>query len=467
MFLSTRDYDFYYKFIVGASKQNCEKLLKKKLKLTIFKKHNYPSFRFILFFFYIFFSGSLFSEKKRALIHYKNIEIGRFVISHTLVKFETYVNKKIFYYYLFKNFFLAGAIIKACENYYKKNNIEGLYVDHCGYINGVIFSYFSKKNIPVYTNNYPNGIFGIDYRKKSNSKFDKYENALKIRKKIKLDKNKKNLARKCLKNLTQKKNFIPWLDKCKFQSLDKINYKNFDYVIYTHSFTDGQMWYGYDGFENTLDWLILTIVELTKRRKKILVKPHPNFFNKSLSVYAEWDKKIFNIINKKFQNSEYIHFLKTPIHNYELLKRLNKNCILITKYGSVLLEGSFMNFKTICSECNFFETNFKIANQWKNISEYKKILSKEYKNLKNCNLTDLYLLIYHLFYVYDSPYNAKYYFETVIRKSINITPEKFKKLFYLKARSKLDNKRKKLFNDLFKNKFEKINKKISERILLL
>ena len=466
MFLSTRDLNYLYKFIVGASKENCEKLLKKKLELLIFKRHNYPSLNFVIFFFYLLISGQLFNKNKRALIHYKNIEIGRFIISHTLTKFETYVNKRVFYYYLFKNFFLAGAIIKTCEDYHKNNKIEGLYIDHCGYINGVIFSYFAKKRVPIYTNNYPKGVFGIDYRKKSNTKIINYEKALKIKRKINFNKSIRNIANKCLKDLTQKKNFIPWLDKCKFQSIDKINFKKFDYVIYTHSFTDGQLWYGYDGFENTLDWLIFTIDKLTKRGKKILIKPHPNFFNKSLTIFSKWDKKIFYIVREKYKNSRNTFFLKKPIHNFELLKKLNDDCILITKYGSVLLESSFMNYKTICSENNFFESKFKISNTWKNIEEYEKILDKDYKNLSSCNQEDLHLLIYHLFYIYDSPYNSKNYFVNIIRKSVKMNIDTFKNFFYLKARSKLSNSKNKFFNSLFNKKNNVIIKKISDRIYL-
>lgn len=450
MFLSTRDYDnWWYRFIVGASKKNCEKILKKKLKLKIFKNYNFPNLSYIFFFINLAITGKIFSKKERALIHYKDIELGRFVISNTFINFRTYVDKKLFYYYLFKNFLKAGSIIRACENYYKNNNIEGLYVDHCGYINGVIFSFFSKKNIPIYNNNYPNGIFGIDYRKKSKLKIDKYEKALKIKKKIKLDKNKENIAKKCLRNLTQKKNFIPWLSECKFRKINKVNYKDFDYVIYTHSFTDGQLWYGYDGFENTLDWLIFTIDRLKNKNKKILVKAHPNFFNKSFAAFAEWDRKIFNVVREKYKNFKNIFFLNTPIHNYELLKRLNDKCVLVTKYGSTLLEGSFMNYKTICSESNFFDTTFKISNTWNNINDYEKLLSKDYENLNSCNQKDLYLLIYQLFYIYDSPYNSKYFYKNIVK------------------RSKLSSSKKEFLNLEFKKKHNIIIKKISDRIDLL
>ena len=68
-----------------------------------------------------------------------------------------------------------------------------------------------------------------------------------------------------------------------------------DYLIYAHSFIDGQLFYGYDEFVNLFDWLEFTIKFLKKRNKKIIVKSHPNFHNK--------------IFGKK------LHFAKVKISN--------------------------------------------------------------------------------------------------------------------------------------------------------
>ena len=468
MFLSTRNYDYrWYRFLVGASKKNCEIITKKKLKLKVFENCKFPNLSYIFFLINLIFTGKIFSKKDRALIYYKDIELGRFVVSNTLINFKTYINKRLFYFHLFKNFLKAGSLIKACENYNNNHNIEGLYVDHCQYINGIIFSYFSKKNIPIYTNNYPKGLFCINHNKKNNLKIYKWENALKIKKEIYLNRNKKIKAYNCLKKLTQKKNFNISLGNTRFTKITQMNYENFDYVIYTHSFTDGQMFYGYDGFENTLDWLVFTINILLDNKKNILIKPHPNFFNDSLTSYAQWDRKIFDLIKEKYKNFENICFLKTPVHNYQLLKRLKKNCILITKHGSVLLESSFMNYKTICSESNFFETNYRITNYWKNINQYKKLLLKDHKALKNCNKNDLHLLIYHLFYVYNSTYNLKNSYESIIKKLINIPDKKFNKIFHITARAKFNDGNKKLFKNFSESKLNLINKRISDKILLL
>ena len=126
-----------------------------------------------------------------------------------------------------------------------------------------------------------------------------------------------------------------------------------------------------------------------------------------------------------------------------------------------------MNYKTICSESNFFETNYRITNYWKNINQYKKLLLKDHKELKNCNKNDLHLLIYHLFYVYNSTYNLKNSYESIIKKLINIPDKKFNKIFHITARAKFNDGNKKLFKNFSESKLNLINKRISDKILLL
>ena len=61
VFLSTRDYDYIYNFIVRSSKKNCENILKKKLDLFVFKKKKLPSFKYFCFLLFIIFSGKIFN----------------------------------------------------------------------------------------------------------------------------------------------------------------------------------------------------------------------------------------------------------------------------------------------------------------------------------------------------------------------------------------------------------------------
>ena len=103
MFLSTRDFNGVYEFIIGACKKNCESLLKKKLALLVFKIKKFPSLHYLFFLFYILLSGKII-KRNRCEIKYKNIEIGKFIISFTYYDYECYVNKLKFYKLLIKNF---------------------------------------------------------------------------------------------------------------------------------------------------------------------------------------------------------------------------------------------------------------------------------------------------------------------------------------------------------------------------
>ena len=427
MFLSTRGYHYTYNYIVKSSKKNCENLIKKKTNLIIFDLKKLPSIKFLFFFIYIIFSGKIFM-KDRAKIKFEKIEIGRFILSKTYCDFECYINKFKFYFVLIKNFLYAGFILKTCNYYYKNYDIKGLYVDHCMYMNGIIFSFFAHKKLPVYTNNYPLGIFFVDFRKNKNKYLLKYENALRIREKKNINILQKKRAENKISSLMKKKDFIPYLVKVNYRELDNMDYKIFDYIVYTHAFTDGQLAHGYDGFENNLEWLEFTLDNLIAKNQKILVKPHPNFYNKSLVGIADWDKKIFEIIVKKYKKYDNIIFLDKPIHNYLLLKKLNRNCILISKYGTVLWEAAYMNFKSICATQNIFDKTFAISNMWSDRDEYLKLLKSDHSKLKNANNNDLLKLIYSIFFHHNSEYNVNFY-DNIIRRNLKLTKKNYQKQF--------------------------------------
>jgi|LakMenEpi03Aug12_release.lakeMendotaPanAssembly.Ray.scaffolds.fasta_scaffold246611_1 hypothetical protein len=459
-FLTTREPTYIYNYIVNSSKKNCEKINNKELNFLIFKKKKIPSIKYLLFFLYIILSGKIF-KSNRSQISFENIVIGRYVIPSTFYTFESYVNKFILYKSLIKNFFFAGSLLKTCESYYKKYDINGAYIDHCGYLNGIIFSFFAKKKSIIYTNNYPHGIYFVNYNKNKKKYLSKYENSLRINLKKKINKSQKKKSEKKLFYLTRKKNYIPWLENLIFTDLKNIDYKIFDYVIYAHSFTDGQMWFGYDGFENSVDWLEFTLKKFINTKKNILIKPHPNYYNNSLSIVAEWDKKIYDKITYKYKKYKNLYFLKSPIHNYLLLKKLNKKCVTISKHGTVLLENSYMKFKSISSTSNFFNKKFKISNAWSNREQYSNLLNYDYTQLNAPNKEDLLELVYALFYIYPSIF-SNFYYENILKSSLNLKINEI----HNKGRSSLDKSSLTKFNQINKvtenNVINKICKKIWE-----
>ncbi len=123
-----------------------------------------------------------------------------------------------------------------------------------------------------------------------------------------------------------------------------------------------------------------------------------------------------------------------------------------------------MNFKTICSNSNFFNSKFKIANRWSNIDEYENLLGMNFNKLKYPSKLDLLKLIHSLFFVYKSVYNNNSYFETTICKSLNLSAEEFYNLTYVKSRTKISYSKQNKLKKLLKNNLGKINKKVSNNI---
>lgn len=453
MFLCLRDPIAIYKIIIFSCKINAENQLKKKLSLEIFKKTVFPSLKFTFFVFYFFFSFQFIFKQKRLYLKYDDINIGRFITAEVYKNFSTYNSKLLFFFSFFKNLIIAGKLLNSAEKYLKNKNIDAIYIDHCGYINGVLYSYFSKKKIIIYSNNFPRTIYKIDF-KKENNYYTQYENSLITSKKAKLTKLKLKKCKNLLKNIFSVPNKLQHMAKIKYNTISKTNYKSFDYVIYAHSFTDGQLWYGLDQFENTLDWIKFTLNFFKNSKKKVLIKGHPNFYEKSIGLLSEWDKKIYLKLKKEYSVYKNFYFIDEPIFNYDLIKKLNKKCILISHHGTVILEGANYGFKTICSNANFFNSYFKISNCWSNIKDYRKLLAKDYKKLHLTNKSDLYSLIYNTF-IDDFSYNGKKFWQYIIAKQLNMSLKDYKKIIETFYGVNNHSKSKKYFGILLGKKFKK------------
>ena len=118
-----------------------------------------------------------------------------------------------YYFQILKNFFKAGIILKNCEDYEKRFNLDAVFIDHCTYLNGIMFSFFAKKKITIYTSNYPFSIFKINFKKNKNPQLFKYENVIKYHQ-------KKNLLNKDIPKCKRILNKITFL---KLFSMDEKN----------------------------------------------------------------------------------------------------------------------------------------------------------------------------------------------------------------------------------------------------
>ena len=165
MLLSTREPNLFYNIIVNSCIKRSEIFFNKKINFCKIKNSKFPDFSLLLSMIFFIISGSIFFKKKRINLNYHNIEFGKFVTAQVYRDYRSYISK----FFLFKNFifnlFHAARIYKTSK-YYLKKNFNILYVDHAGYLNGIIYTVFAEANKIVYTNNYPKSIYGINFKKK-------------------------------------------------------------------------------------------------------------------------------------------------------------------------------------------------------------------------------------------------------------------------------------------------------------
>ena len=308
-----------------------------------------------------------------------------------------------FYYFLFKNIYIISKILKTADYYLKYFRFEDVYIDHLGYLNGILYQKFISKNKNVYSNCYPRNIFKTKNKKlKDIFKLDFKEVNFSSIKQEKIIKK----AKKIYKNLNSS---LFWMAEARYNLLKKKNFKKYDYIIYTHSFTDTQLLYGYDGFLNTLEWLEFTTKELQKRKVNFIIKAHPNFYTKSFGEIAAWDRKIYTNFLKKIKDDENILVLNESFLNSDLIKQLNKKCVAITKHGNAQLEMVHHNFKVISSKCNFLDHKYKLFNTWNNKKDYKKLLNQKWDKLKFCNKKNYLNVINRLHLDEDAFYGDNFY----------------------------------------------------------
>ncbi|MDA7713978.1 hypothetical protein N8824_01560 [Candidatus Pelagibacter sp.] len=392
IFFASRPTHGVYRAINLGCKKHAEKLTKSNFELKFFKK-KIPSIGFFIFFFKNIINFNFINKKKYLNLTYRKCEIGRHATAMTYRDINTYhsIFHKLFN--LIRYFFWSGMYVDHA--YFIADDIDAAYIDHCGYLNGLYFRVFALKKKIIYTNNHPRGLFFIDFSKIKNKRLNANENAIRLFK-VKKKYNLANSQKKILYFIKNPK-LIPWMSTTKYKniSIPKSKIQNYDYVVYCHSFLDGNLWFGNDGFSNLRDWLEYTLEELKKNNEKVIIKAHPNFYNKVVGEYAVRDKKIFDEIKNKYQNKNFL-FINESIPNSELMKRLSKKTILISHHGTSLLEGSVCGFKTICSMSTIWSPNFNISNQWFNPKDYSKVLKKKWKELRFTNIKDLNIVLYQL-----------------------------------------------------------------------
>tara|TARA_Y100000591_G_C21806263_1_gene685100 strand:+ start:131 stop:1522 length:1392 start_codon:yes stop_codon:yes gene_type:complete len=392
-FFSTTGKRGLYKFLIESSALHASNLFKKKINYEYLKCKN-PSLRFWITFIRLIISGSIFREKEYVKFKYSNIDVGLYAVSSALRHANSHKSQFFYFINLLRYIFIGGSIIDSTKKILHK--VDAVYIDHAIYIHSIYFKLFADHKKIIYTNQYPRGLFYIDFKKK-NSKISISTDAIRLSKNIWFQ-NYKNISKKKILKIIFNPNLIPWCKSTNYKSslILKKKVKDLDYIIYAHSFLDGNLSYGYDGFINIEEWLEFTIKSLKKKNSRVIVKGHPNFYNEDFGQIANTDKIIFEKFRKKYESKKII-FINEPIKNIDLLKLISKKTILITHHGTATIEGALLGFKCISSSSTFWDNEIRITNKWSNRLQYKKILGKNWGKLRHSNKKDLSIFLNQLY----------------------------------------------------------------------
>jgi len=383
IFLTTRFTDDIYQLIIKACTNDLRRSEKKikNVKIKVIKIRKIPDFKFLLSCTLYFFQGKFFFRKKIISLKYKGINFGKHLYTYTLRDHKVYSSSYKFYFLLFKNIYIVSKYFNTADYYLKYYKFENVYIDHPMYLNGIFYQIFKNKNI--YANCYPRNII----KTKNKDIKDILELDFKDQS---FSNNKKNEIKKKIKKIfNNANNSLPWMDYAKFNILKKHNFKKYDYIIYTHSFTDAQLSLEFDGFLNVLEWLEFTTIELQKRKVNFIIKGHPNWYVSSkksgFHELSAWDKKIYSNFINRIKHDKNILIINESISNNDLIKSLDKKCVAITKHGNAQFEMVRNNFKVISSKSSTLNHKYNLFNTWGNKRDYKKLLNIKWDKLKFCN----------------------------------------------------------------------------------
>jgi len=353
---------------------------------------------------YLAFKGlwiSVFKPNKMALVSFDSIFIGRYAMATSYRSYDAYTNRASFIVGYIRALVKCGLYLKAVKRIIPL--IDVAYIDHAFYQNGVFYDLFSRHGIPIYHNEYPYGLV----RRETNAP-ETWEDALQVPN-MNLSEQELLIGKKQLHDVTKDTKKIPYMltEFDELRSIDK-----YDYIIYSHSFTDAQCCYGYDGgFNNIKDWLDFTLQKL--KNSKVCVKAHPEIYTEGYtSQVVEWDKRLFEELVEKYKSYPNIDFIDYPVKNHDLLHIIDKSTVLISHHSNALLEGAVLGFKCIAARRGNW-VNFNLFNDWISREGYSELLNLNPNELAIVEQKNLYKYYYALYYGKGSYFSSVWWVKTV------------------------------------------------------
>ncbi|MCI5188907.1 MAG: hypothetical protein D3905_03700 [Candidatus Electrothrix sp. AS4_5] len=191
-------------------------------------------------------------------------------------------------------------------------------------------------------------------------------------------------------------------------------------VVYTHSFTDAQLVYGYDGFESVYFWLIFTVEKLIDQGYFVLLKGHPNFWAPDYqSKVVAWDKDVWLSVLKYVKKMDLVQVIDFPLYNGTLLGLLDKSeTLLVSHHGNAIIEGAAKKFKTVSSVCSLWGDFYCFGESWRTKSEYNRLLEKPLQEFA-CNPEEALRFVYDN-YMNPLGYHGPFYWKRLIAPKLGV-----------------------------------------------
>ena len=183
------------------------------------------------------------------------------------------------------------------------------------------------------------------------------------------------------------------------------NLKGTTVILYLHSFTDAQYVYGYDGYHDLMDWCLNTISILNSNEyiKKVIVKTHPD----SSSIYHPGDT-----ISNKYLKSKISGFSKVQWADFHFdVNHITSTDLVIgiTHHGRVAEELVFNKIPVIASSFGPWGKEYKFGYFWKDVSEYKMLISGNLITKLEVTKTQTDELNRYAMHLYFNKYSSVYF----------------------------------------------------------
>ena len=151
-----------------------------------------------------------------------------------------------------------------------------------------------------------------------------------------------------------------------------LNYK-VSVILYLHSFTDAQYYFGYDGYHDLMEWSYRTALLLNSNKyvSKVFIKPHPGLN----AIYHPGDVIANNYLKNKTLKLKKVNWVD---YHFDVNSIKSSGLVVgITHHGSVAEELVFKKYPVISSSYAPWGKKYKFGYFWNSKEEYEELISSK------------------------------------------------------------------------------------------